>query len=66
MNWEKIEPMFFKERKKVPKHWYYISVDYCPLCSKDETIRERRYDERPEKYEDRHEFKESYDYCDAL
>jgi hypothetical protein len=56
----------FKPRKKVPKHWYYITDDYCPICGRVETYKERRYDERPKEFWERHEHNEVYDYCDAL
>ena len=45
------------------KYWYFISVEYCPVCGRDDTWRERRYSPRPEKWEDRHSFKEVYDWC---
>jgi len=44
-------------------HWYFITVHYCPVCGFSEEFRERRYSSRPEKWEDRHEFKEMYDWC---
>lgn len=47
-------------------HWYFISTIYCPLCGRTETYRERRHTPRPDDYNDRHEFLERYDYCDAL
>ena len=48
------------------RHWYFVSESYCPLCMRTETARERVYGERPERWEDRHERDERYDYCDAL
>ena len=53
-------------RKKPRKHWYFIAVDYCPVCGRDSTYRERRYTPRPKRWESRHAFMEVYDYCDAL
>lgn len=44
-------------------HWYFISTWACPICGRENTIRERRYDERPEKPEDRHEYVEHWDGC---
>ena len=55
-----------KPRKKIPKHWYFIDVDYCSICGGSKVYRERKYTERPENYESRHDFEEVYDYCDAL
>lgn len=48
------------------KHWYFITVFYCPVCARDTTYRERRYGRRPKKREDRGKFIEAYDWCDAL
>jgi hypothetical protein len=45
------------------KHWYFVTCDYCPVCSGTDTYRERRYDARPEKWEDRHKFNERYCNC---
>ena len=39
-------------------HWYYISVTACALCGREKVYRERRYDPRPERWEDRHEYHE--------
>ncbi len=48
------------------RYWYFVSETYCPACGRTEALRERVYGERPERWEDRHERDESYDYCDAL
>lgn len=47
------------------KYWYMTYVEYCPVCGKEDTWRERRYTPRPEKWEDRHDFKEVYDWCNG-
>jgi hypothetical protein len=39
-------------------HWYFIHVWYCVICALTLTERERRYDERPTRWEDRHDLKE--------
>jgi hypothetical protein len=44
-------------------HWYMITTYYCPVCGNESTYRERRYDPRPEAYEDRHKFIQSFDWC---
>lgn len=54
------------KRQPLKPHWYYITVHYCPLCGREETFRERRFDPRPEDWKDRHEFLERWDYCGAL
>lgn len=46
------------------KHWYFITIHSCPVCGNEDVYRERRYDERPEEWEDRHEYCwNMYDYC---
>ena len=52
------------KRKLIPLHWYFISDTYCPLCGHNERIRTRMYTEKPEAYDDRHDFEEGYDYCE--
>lgn len=42
----------FKENR----HWYFISIVSCVECTHKEVYREIRYDKRPEKWEDRHEY----------
>jgi hypothetical protein len=49
-----------------PRYWYFISIRYCPICGRDDTTRERRYDPRPDDPSARRDFKEVWDYCDAL
>lgn len=46
------------------EHWYFITLSECPVCGRSEETRERRYDKRPERWEDRHEYADHYDYCD--
>lgn len=36
----------------------------CPVCGRSDTERERRYDPRPEAWEERHEYYTAYDWCD--
>jgi len=55
MKKEKVE----RERKPIPSHWYFISITECVLCGNTEEIRERRFDKRPEKWEDRHEYNQT-------
>jgi hypothetical protein len=47
------------------KYWIYTEVWYCPVCGRGETFKERRYDKKPEEWEKRNEYRESYDYCDV-
>ena len=55
-----------KTKKKIKKHWYFITTHACPVCGRENVYRERRYDNRPEKYEDRHSYDPMfYDYCDV-
>ena len=48
------------------RHWYFTDEHYCPVCSRSVVSRHRVYGPRPEAWEDRHYFVESYDYCDVL
>ena len=50
-----------KEKKT---YWYKKTVYYCPVCGRDDTYKERRFDEKPEEWEKRFTFKEVWDYCD--
>ena len=48
------------------KYWYKTSVHYCPVCGRDDTYKERVYDEeKPKEWEKRFTFKEVWDYCDV-
>ena len=46
--------------------WYEIYVFACPVCGREKVYRERRPPPRPEQWERRHHYEESYDWCDAL
>lgn len=46
--------------------WYFISIWVCPLCGRGEEIRERRPGPKPKNYRKRFEYREVWDYCDAL
>jgi hypothetical protein len=46
-------------RKRQRRHWYFIYSDFCVLCMRTETERERRYTPRPKRWEDRHALTES-------
>ena len=39
-----------------PKYWYFIIYYECPVCGRQETLRERQSTPRPPRWEDRHEF----------
>jgi hypothetical protein len=60
--WKKIMKNSTLDTKR--EYWYFISIWYCPQCGRSTEVRERRYDKRPDKYEDRHEIVEAWDYCD--
>ena len=45
------------------KYWYRITIHYCPVCASEEIFKERQYTPRPEKWQDRNEFVEMYDWC---
>jgi len=47
------------------KYWIYKTTYFCPLCCGEKKIyRERRYTKKPKHFNQRQEWKESYDYCD--
>ena len=47
-------------------YWYIEYIDWCPLCLSEDRIRERVYDRpRPDDYNERHIWKEVWDYCDV-
>lgn len=46
------------------RHWYFIHTDYCPVCGRDDTSRERVYGISPDDPQERRAFHESYDWCD--
>jgi len=45
------------------RYWYFINEDYCPPCGRTDVSRERIYGPRPDRWEDRHQFSEIYDWC---
>jgi hypothetical protein len=47
------------------KYWYFIHEDYCPVCGRSDTARERAYTPKPDNWEDRHAYHESYDWCEG-
>lgn len=47
-----------RKRESLPSHWYFIYQSECVLCGAYEEYRERRFTERPEKWEDRHEYEQ--------
>jgi hypothetical protein len=53
---------------KKGKYWYKITTYYCPICGKDDTFRTRVYEKdvpRPPEWNNRHEFRDMYDWCDS-
>lgn len=36
-----------RPRKRVKKHWYFISRSECVLCGRSTEERERRFDKKP-------------------
>ena len=48
-------------------YWYEYFIEYCPVCCRDDTYKIRVYDRpKPQNFNERHHFKEVYDYCDAF
>lgn len=52
-----------RPRRTILKHWYYIIHEQCPVCGREEVTRERKLTPRPEKHEDRNEYKYLNCYC---
>ena len=44
----KVQPVVSK------KYWYFITEYICVLCNRINCYRERRFDEKPKNYWDRH------------
>ncbi len=45
--------------------WYFISTHACPVCGRESVVRERREAPKPVDWDDRHEYCDVYDCCDA-
>jgi hypothetical protein len=43
------------------KHWYKTTIYFCPVCGKEDKVRERTYT-KPESIE----LIERYDWCDSI
>jgi hypothetical protein len=46
------------------KHWYKITIYYCPLCGKETEYRERQYTKKPKDVNKRIITIYHYDYCE--
>jgi hypothetical protein len=44
------------------KYWYIMNIDACPVCGREKKWRERVY-EKPKQY---FQWRDVYDWCDAL
>ena len=45
------------------KHWYFQYTEECPVCGRSSTVRERRYTEKPEDFQQRYHYEQIWDYC---
>ena len=45
------------------KYWIYKTIDYCPVCGREDIYRERRYTKKPKLFNNRQEWVVHYDYC---
>ena len=45
-------------------YWYLTTIEYCPVCGRETTYRERQYTEKPQDATERFHIKEVYDYCE--
>lgn len=50
-------------KRKTKKHWYFITIIYCPLCGHSIEYRERRYGAKPRAESKRGQFIEDWDGC---
>ena len=48
------------------KYWLFITHHYCPVCGGGHTYRERRFTPKPEDPNERVEWVDAYDWCNAL
>jgi hypothetical protein len=55
-----------KENESGKGCWYLTHIAECPICGRGDTIKERKYGNRPETVWDQYEYTIAYDYCDAL
>lgn len=46
------------------KYWYFITIHTCPVCGRQKTYRERKYNEKPMNMENRYELEDIYDHCE--
>lgn len=49
------------EPREKRSYWYEFYHEYCPVCGREETIKERRYTMKPKSYNKRHHY--SYMNC---
>ena len=52
-----------RPRRKMRKHWYFITYYECPPCGAGDEIRERRYGRKPKDPRKCYDYIQSYDYC---
>lgn len=45
------------------RHWYFITIEECPVCGGGHTYRERRYGRKPKSPARRYEWIQAYDWC---
>ena len=49
---------------KKKKFWYKFTHYYCPQCGKEKVFQDRITNiPKPKRYDDRHIFREIWDYC---
>jgi len=44
-------------------YWYLTTINECPICGRQEVVKERMYTEKPVNPEDRFIFIQIYDWC---
>lgn len=48
------------------KHWYLVTIHACPICGHEKVYRERQYTPKPSNRQERIQYHEYYDWCDAF
>lgn len=60
---KKVRKNMYKQTNTDGKYWYFYYHIECPVCGRDSGYKERKYSPKPKKAEERHSYKQEYDYC---
>ncbi len=65
---DRVLPLILPHSRLIKENrmWYQYYTEYCPVCGKSHTTKEAVRDRpKPEEWDDRHETKEVFDYCNV-